>query len=67
MKVFLTTMHRYPEIYHYEGHSYVIGVFSSREKAEKGGEDEAYYRAGKYTPVIEEFEIDAYTPLEEEK
>lgn len=69
MKVFVTTMHRYPEIYRYEGHSYVsyaIGVFSSKEKAEKGGRDEADDRAGKYTPVIEEFEIDAYKPLSEE-
>lgn len=67
MKVFLTIMHRYPEIYHYEGHSYAIGVFSSKEKAEKGGRDEAYDRAGKYTPVTEEFEVDAYKSLNEDE
>lgn len=44
-----------------ENHSYVIGVFSTREKAEQAGEAEKTWRAGKYEYTIGVFELD-YVP-----
>jgi len=65
MKVFVVKMNRYGDR---EKHSYVLGVWSTREEAEKAGNVEKYYRAGKYEPEIFEFTIDANEydfPMEE--
>ena len=54
-KVYVVLMQRYGDP---EAHSYIAGVFSSIEKAEKAGNDEYNYRGGKYEYVIREEIID---------
>ena len=41
-----------------ENHSYVIGVFNTREQAELAGEVEVSWRANKYEYHISEFMLD---------
>ena len=56
MSVFVTTMYRYGDR---EKHSYVLGVWSSREIAMQAGETEALWRGGKYEPEVTEWKVDA--------
>lgn len=41
-----------------EKHSYVVGVFSTKERAELASDTEYTVRAGKYTCAITEHELD---------
>lgn len=41
-----------------EKHSYVIGVYADREKAELAGEVHSVWRGGKYTYAITRVELD---------
>jgi len=43
MTVFVVTMYRWGDR---ENHSYVLGVFTTKENAEKAGEAERQYRGG---------------------
>ena len=54
MKAYVTTMYRWGDP---EGHSYVLGVFSSKEDAELYGQMEYQYRGHKYEPVVLEFVV----------
>lgn len=55
-KVYVVTMYRYCNR---ENHSYVLGVFSTKTKAEKAGEEERENRGGtKYYPECLEVPID---------
>ncbi len=54
-KLYIVTMYRWGSR---ENHSYVIGVFSSEQKAGDAGDAEHKYRGGKYDPEIIEVEID---------
>ena len=55
-RIYIVTVYRWSSN---ENHSYVIGAFSSFEKAEKAGDDERIQRGGiKYFPEIVSFEID---------
>ena len=54
--VFVTTMYRYGNR---ELHSYVLGVWSTREIAMQAGETEALWRGGKYEPEVTEWKVDA--------
>ena len=54
-KVFVVEMLRWGDA---ENHSYVHGVYSTREAAEKAGQVQAVWRGGKYDPRITECEID---------
>ena len=56
MSVFVTTMYRYGDR---EKHSYVLGVWSSREIAMQAGKIEALWRGGKYEPEVTEWKVDA--------
>ena len=56
MKVFVTTMYRFGNR---ELHSYVLGTWSSKELAERHGQNEAAWRGGKYEPGVTEWTIDA--------
>ena len=56
MNVFVTTMQRYGNR---ELHSYVLGVWSTREIAMRAGETEALWRGGKYEPEVTEWKVDA--------
>ena len=40
-----------------EKHSYLVGVFNSKDKAFKEGEKETIYRGGKYDSEIYEIEL----------
>lgn len=55
-RAFITTMYRYGNR---ELHSYVLGVWSTREKAMQAGETEALWRGGKYEPEVTPWVIDA--------
>jgi hypothetical protein len=56
MKVYVVTMYRYGDR---EKHSYVLGVWSTRELAYKYGLTEESWRGQKYGHVITEWNIDA--------
>lgn len=43
-----------------ESHSYVIGIFSTKELAEDAGKAEQIWRADKYEYVVSEFNVDFY-------
>jgi len=55
MKVYVTEMLRWGDR---EKHSYVIGVFSTREAAELAGDVEVTWRAQKYEFCVTEFDLD---------
>lgn len=55
MKLYIVKMNRWGDP---ENHSYVIGVFSTKELAEQSGQDEEQYRGGKYEAWIKECELD---------
>lgn len=54
-KVYVVIMRRYGNP---DAHSYVLGVYSSREAAKEYGDTEEGWRAGKYKSVVEEFNVD---------
>jgi len=55
-KVYVVTMYRWRDR---ENHSYVLGVYTTREKAVKAGEREREYRGGnKYYPECLEVFLD---------
>lgn len=56
--VFVTEMLRYGDR---ESHSYVIGVYSTREMAETAGKAEEIWRDRKYDFVVSVFQLD-YIP-----
>ena len=62
MKVYATEMLRWGDR---EMHSYVIGVYSTREAAELAGDVEVTWRAQKYEFCVSEFDLDK--PVEEDK
>jgi hypothetical protein len=41
-----------------EKHSYVLGAYSKKAKAQTEGDTEKEYRGGKYDPEITEWEVD---------
>ena len=43
-----------------ESHSYVIGIFSTKELAESAGKAEQIWRDNKYEYAISEFNVDFY-------
>lgn len=55
MKIFVVTMYRWGDP---ENHSYVIGAFTSRLRAEYAAKDEHEYRGGKYDGGIRELTLD---------
>jgi len=62
--VYVVTMYRYGD---HEKHSYVLGVYSTRENANHWGSMEENYRGGKYKYEIAACIIDSnIEPLEEE-
>ena len=62
MQVFVTRMLRYGSR---ELHSYIVGVYTSREQAKFVGKCEEMWRGGKYEYVVEEFDINASLPQEQ--
>ena len=54
-KVFVVTMYRWGNR---EGHSYVLGVWSSFTTANNAGYTEKRWRGGKYEPVVTSWIID---------
>jgi len=55
MRVYVVTMYRYGDR---EKHSYVLGVFTSKDMAKKWGEDEEIFRGNKYKYDITTFITD---------
>jgi hypothetical protein len=55
MKVYVTEMLRWGDR---EMHSYVIGVYSTKEAAELAGDVEITWRAQKYEFCVSEFDLD---------
>ena len=55
MNLFVVTMYRWGDP---EQHSYVIGAFTSRLRAEYAIKDEREYRGGKYEGSIRELVLD---------
>ena len=56
MKVYIITMYRWGDR---ESHSYVLGVFTTKTKAENAAYEEQIYRGGnKYYPEVLEVPID---------
>ena len=58
-EVYVVTMYRFGDI---ENHSYILGVFSLKEKAELAGEIEEAWRGGKYKPAIKQLLVDQDIP-----
>ena len=56
MKVYVVKMNRYPG---FKKHSYILGVWSTREKAIEAGIKERSHRKGKYRATIFSFVTDA--------
>lgn len=54
MKVYVTVMHRWGDP---DNHTYIAGVFSSKEEADKVGKLEHEWRGNKYDHVVKEFVI----------
>lgn len=57
MKIYVVTMHRWGDD---ESHNYVLGVFSSQEKALEAGDIERTYRGCKYEYKVTESVIDGF-------
>lgn len=57
MKLYIVTAYRWGD---YECHSYVVGVFDSKEFASQQAEYEQDRRSGKYTCEILETELNVY-------
>ena len=55
IKVYVVTMYRYGDR---EAHSYVLGVYSTKEIAETEALREKDHRGGKYDPEIIEMPVD---------
>lgn len=55
MKLYVTEALRWGDR---ESHSYVVGVYSTREQAKLAGDAERSWRGGKYECVVTEFELD---------
>jgi len=55
MTVYVVTMYRYGA---HEKHSYILGVYSTREAAFSAGKDEEYGRAAKYSAEVTEWVVD---------
>jgi len=64
MKVFVTIMHRWGDP---DNHTYVLGVFTSKEEAELHGQKEHEWRGNKYEPVVKAFTVDDPKLLEKYK
>ena len=54
--VYVTTMYRYGD---HEKHSYVLGVWSDRETAQRAGGTEELWRVDKYKAEVTEWTVDA--------
>lgn len=55
MKIYVVTMYRYGN---HENHSYVLGAWSKKAKAQDEGLAEQKYRGDKYKPEITEWEVE---------
>ena len=55
--MFVVTMHRWGDD---ESHSYVLGVFSTENKAIEEGKKEMDYRGMKYEPKITKVSLDEF-------
>lgn len=55
MTLYITEMQRWGDT---ETHHYIVGVFSTKEKADLAGNIEKSWRGNKYEPNIIEVEID---------
>lgn len=55
MTVYVVTMYRYGN---HESHSYVLGAWSKKAKAQDEGVQEEEHRGGKYKPEITEWEVE---------
>lgn len=53
--IYVVTMARWGDE---ENHSYVLGVWSTKAKAEEFGQKEHAYRGGKYEPKIQAVRVD---------
>ena len=58
--MFVTQAFRWGEIH--EGHSYIVGVFTTKERAEFAGKAEELYRGGKYECVVYEHAVNFIEP-----
>lgn len=56
MEVFVVIMRRWGDP---EGHAYVLGVFTNKDKAAECGDNERLDRAGKYEYEIMQFDLDS--------
>ena len=63
MVVYVVTMYRYGDR---EKHSYVYGVFSDKELAQRSGYDEEFVRWGKYKAEVTEWIINEPISFETE-
>lgn len=63
MVVYVVTMYRYSDR---EKHSYVYGVFSDKELAQRSGYDEEFTRGGKYKAEVTTWIINEPISLEKE-
>lgn len=59
MIVYVTRMLRFGDR---EKHSYIVGVYTSKEQAKLAGACEESWRGGKYESIIEEFNLDSTIP-----
>lgn len=55
--VYLVTMYRFGDR---ERHSYTIGIFTTKSKAQRAAEIEESYRGGKYTAEILRIFLNSY-------
>ena len=57
--MFVTRMLRYGDL---EGHSYILGIYTTREQATFAGSVEESWRGGKYEYRVEEHGVDISVP-----
>lgn len=61
MKLYVTRMLRFGDS---ERHSYIVGVYTSEEGAKFAGSCEESWRGGKYSYIVEYFELNSPVPQE---
>lgn len=59
MQLFVTRMLRYGDR---DGHSYIVGVYDNEVQAKYAGTCEESWRGGKYSYVVEYFELNSKVP-----
>jgi hypothetical protein len=57
MKIYVVEMLRWGDT---ESHHYIVGAFTTRDKAEDAGTSEEYWRGGKYEHRVVEVGLDEF-------